>query len=181
MAAAIGNQYALGNKGGQPTKYRPEYCDLIIEHFTIMPQQTVYKRTYFPDGTVKSEDPVLLPEQFPTFEKFADSIGVHKDTMYQWGKEYKEFSDSLARAKQLQEHIWLVNGMSNLYNSQFAQFFGKNCLGYSDKQEIALTGSDGGPIQVQALNTLDIADLLKLEEIMSKALPEVVDITPNDD
>jgi hypothetical protein len=45
------------------------------------------------------------------------------------------------RAKQLQEKIWLTNGMNNLYNSQFAQFFGKNCLGYKDKQEVEHTGN----------------------------------------
>ena len=26
--------------------------------------------------------------------------------------------------------------MNNNYNSQFAQFFGKNCLGYKDKTEV---------------------------------------------
>jgi len=149
MAAPKGNKNAVGNHGGQPTKYRPEYCQAIIDYFTVQPQQTVYKRTYYADGTLKSEDPVVLPEQLPTFEKFADSIGVHKDTMYQWGKDYIEFSDSLSRAKQLQEYIWLVNGMSNLYNAQFAQFFGKNCLGYKDKTEVDANLSGGLSIKLE--------------------------------
>lgn len=138
MGAPIGNQYALGNHGGQPTKYRPEYCEQIIRYFTVQPQQTVYKRTYYANGGIKSEEPVVLPEQLPTFQKFADTIGVHISTLLEWANVHDEFSKAYARAKQLQEHIWLVNGMGNLYNAQFAQFFGKNCLGYKDKQEISL-------------------------------------------
>jgi len=157
------------------TTFKPEYCDMIIEHFTIQPQQTVYKRTFFPDGSVKSEDPVLLPEQFPTFQKFADKIGVHIDTLHKWKEDNESFSEAYARAKQLQEHIWLVNGMSNLYNSQFAQFFGKNCLGYKDKTETEITGLNGGPIELSNVSNLGYDDLIKIEEIMVKGqavLPE---------
>ncbi len=124
------------NKGGRPTKYKEEYCAGIIEYFNLPPQQTVYKKTYYADGTLKSEEPVILAEQLPTFQGFADSIGVHFDTLNQWCKDYPEFSEAYARAKQLQEKIWLVNGMGGQYNSQFAQFFGKNCLGYKDKTEV---------------------------------------------
>ena len=175
MAAAIGNKYAVGNNGGRPTAYKPEYCDLIIEHFTIQPQQTVYKKTYYPDGSIKSEEPVVLAEQFPTFQKFADSIGVHMSQLTRWQDEYEEFRTSYARAKQLQENIWLVNGMSNLYNSQFAQFFGKNCLGYKDKTETEITGPNGGPIELTNVNNLSDADLKQVVEIMERnqtLLPE---------
>ena len=127
--------------GGRPTKYKPEYCESIINYFTVQPQQTVYKKTYFADGQLKSEEPIVLPEQLPTFQKFADMLGVTVSTLWEWDKGYKEFSKAYARAKQLQEHIWLVNGMSNLYNAQFAQFFGKNCLGYKDKTEQEVTVS----------------------------------------
>ena len=121
---------------GRPTKYDPMYCEKIIEFFDVSAQQTVYKRPYFPDGQIKSEDPVILPAPLPTFQKFADLIGVHVDTLHEWYREYKDFSEAYARAKQLQESIWLVNGMSGLYNAQFAQFFGKNCLGYKDRHDV---------------------------------------------
>jgi hypothetical protein len=149
MGAPKGNKNAVGNNGGQPTKYRPEYCEQIIEYFTVQPQQTVYKKTYYADGGLKSEEPVVLPEQLPTFQKFADTIGVVVSTLWEWEKEHIEFSKAYARAKQLQEHIWLVNGMSNLYNAQFAQFFGKNCLGYKDKTETEITGKDGEPFKLE--------------------------------
>lgn len=136
MAAPKGNKYALGNKGGRPTIYKPEYCAEIVDYFKKEPFVTMYKKEYHKDGTLKSEIPILTANEFPTFQGFADKIGVHVDTLREWAGKHKEFSDAYARAKQLQEQIWLINGMQNLYNSQFAQFFGKNCLGYKDKQEI---------------------------------------------
>ena len=183
MAAAdvvVNDAVKVKHAGGRPTSYRSEYCCDIIAYFTVPPQQTIYKRTYFPDGSIKSEDPVILPAQFPTFEGFAESIGVHKDTIYEWGKVYPEFSDSLARAKQIQEQIWLVNSMGNLYNSQFAQFFGKNCLGYKDTQNIEVSGLNGGPLLVQDVSALSDGDLERLIEIAEKLQiqGEVVDITP---
>jgi hypothetical protein len=121
---------------GRPTEYKPEYCDQIIEYFSVQPFHEMYKEEFFKDGTLKSRTPTLIANEFPTFQGFADSIGVHVDTLHEWKKVNKEFSEAYARAKDIQEKIWLVNGMQNLYNAQFAQFFGKNCLGYSDKYEI---------------------------------------------
>lgn len=167
----------MAHPGGRPTKYDDKYCDMIIEYFTVQPQQTVYKKTYFADGQLKSEEPIVLPEQLPTFQKFADSISVTVSTLWEWEKEFEEFSKAYARAKQLQEHVWLVNGMSNLYNSQFAQFFGKNCLGYKDKQDIELSGHNGGPLQIldtsglppEALDAIVAAkDMAEIREIVSK-------------
>lgn len=129
-----------GRGRGQPTKYKDEYCQAIIDYFDRPPQQTVYKETFYADGTLKSKDPVIIPIEFPTMEGFAASINIHKDTLYEWVKVHKNFSDAFTRARQLQEKIWLVNSLGKLYDSQFAQFFGKNCLGYKDKTVTELSG-----------------------------------------
>lgn len=131
-----GENMSQKHPGGRPPKYKKEYCQKIVEYFTKEPQQVEYKREYFNNGALKSEYPIVMPAQFPTFQGFADEIGVHIDTLHEWREQYKEFSEAYARAKQLQEKIWLINGMSGLYNAQFAQFFGKNCLGYKDKTEL---------------------------------------------
>lgn len=122
--------------GGRPTKYKEEYCESIIKYFDIPPQQTVYKKTYYADGTLKSEDPIVLPVQFPTLQGFAHDIGVNVDTMIEWCKVHEKFSEAYTHAKALQERTWLTNAMGGLYNAQFAQFYGKNCLGYKDKTEV---------------------------------------------
>ena len=68
------------NKGGAPTKYKKEYCKKIIEYFRIPPTRTEYKEEYFNDGSLKSKVPVIIANEFPTFQGFADTIGVHYDT-----------------------------------------------------------------------------------------------------
>ena len=129
------------NKGGAPSKYKEEYCEEIVEYFRVPPEIVDYKREYYQNGNLKSEYPIVRGNEFPTFQGFADEIGVHIDTLHEGREVHEEFSEAYMRAKQLQEKIWLTNGMNNLYNSQFAQFFGKNCLGYKDKQEVEHTGN----------------------------------------
>lgn len=54
------------NRGGQPTKYREEYCEQIIEHM----------------GTGLS------------FESFAGEIGVSFETLYEWCRRHEKFSEA---------------------------------------------------------------------------------------
>ena len=126
--------------GGRPSKYKKKFCKEIIEYFRKEPYVLEVKKEYFADGSIKSMNPSIQAAEFPTFQGFADSINVHIDTLHEWCNKNPEFSEAYKRAKQLQEKIWLVNGMQGLYNAQFAQFFGKNCLGYADKQEIEHSG-----------------------------------------
>ena len=53
-------------KGGQPTKYREEYCQKLIDHMA----------------------------KGLSYESFAAIIGVHRDTLYEWEKKHDVFSDS---------------------------------------------------------------------------------------
>lgn len=149
-------------KVGRPTKYKEEYCDMLIEHFNITPQILKKKTEYYQNGNIKSESEYPVANELPTFQSFANKIDVNMDTLEEWKSKYKEFSEAYTRAKELQEHIWLVNGMSNLYNSQFAQFFGKNCLGYKDKQEIETTNVANLKID-SSLTTEEIRKMLKEE------------------
>jgi len=134
---------------GRPTEYKEEYCNQIIQYFKKPPFNTIYKREYFQNGELKSETPILVANEFPTFQGFADEIDVNIDTLHEWKKIHIKFSEAYTRAKALQEKIWMINGMQNLYNSQFAQFFGKNCLGYKDQQSIEITTSELSPEELK--------------------------------
>lgn len=103
-------------KPWRPTKYIPAYCDAIV--------------AYFQDC-----------ERFPTFSGFADSIDVNGDTIVEWAKVHPDFSAAYSRAKTIQDNRLVVGGIENKYNSQFAQFFAKNCLGYKDKTEQDITAT----------------------------------------
>lgn len=60
--------------------------------------------------------------------------------------KYDGFSDSVKRAKLLVEYAYEIRVMGN--NATGPIFVLKN-MGWSDKQEHALTGADGGPVQVK--------------------------------
>lgn len=67
----MGNQNAIGNDGGRPSKYDPKYCKMIVEHMT--------------DGA--------------SMTSFAAEIDVSRSTLNEWGKHHSEFSEAIKRAK----------------------------------------------------------------------------------
>ena len=137
---------------GRPTKYKEEYCEGIIKYFDV--PTSVEKKNK--DGSIK-----IIPSDLPLLSGFAGSIGVCRDTVYEWanGKnedeslKHPDFSYALKRAKDLQEKLLVTNAMKGLYNSTFAIFTAKNILGWRDKQEVETThkGNIG----------LDVAGLVK--------------------
>ena len=126
--------------GGRPTKYKKQYCKDMIEYFTREATTTEYEEEYFSDGELKKKKPIIIANNIPTFQGFAHKIGVNIDTLTEWNNTHEEFSVAYKEAKELQEKIWLENSMCGRYSPQFAIFFGKNCLGYKDKQEIEHSG-----------------------------------------
>lgn len=59
---------------GAPSKYKPEYCSQLIEFM--------------------GDEARPMP-----YEAFAHVIGVDRDTLYEWEKVHKEFSDAKKKAK----------------------------------------------------------------------------------
>lgn len=119
---------------GSPTKYRQEYCQGIIDFFDREPFTAVKDENGDP-CIGRNNQPILMPAKLPTFEAYAHSIKVHKDTVYEWAKVHPEFSDAKKRAQQLQHDILVQNGLNGSYNATFAIFTGKACLGMRDGNE----------------------------------------------
>lgn len=109
----------MANKSGQPTKYKEEYCQMLIDH---------------------------MGEGF-TFESFAAVINVNRDTLYQWCKDQAIFSDakSQGRDKQLlYDEITLKDLVrGNLNGSASAHIFKmKNCHRWVDRTEVESTNTN---------------------------------------
>ncbi len=147
--APLGNEYAVGNHGGRPTSYRPEYCDQIIELFSRPPTKTRVKTIRTAKGAEITEE-VEVPEKLPTLIEFAHSIGVNKDTLYEWAKHHVAFSVALTRAREKAETFLVQNGLLGLYPPKSFIFVAQNYTGLRDKVEH--TGEGGGPISVQIVN-----------------------------
>lgn len=63
---------------GRPTKYKPEYCESVVEHMR--------------DGK--------------SLSSFAGKVGVARDTISEWCSEYPEFSAAVQKGKGLCADWW---------------------------------------------------------------------------
>jgi len=100
------------NPVGRPTKYKPEFCDAVIDCMR--------------KGASKHE--------------IALELDIHYDTIYEWEKEHKEFSDALKKGLCLSESWWIRQGRINLDSKSFQTVLWymnmKNRHGWSDKKSI---------------------------------------------
>ena len=144
-------------KRGQPTKYKPEYCQEIITFFDIEPYETTTEKFFYKNGDEKEKE-VRVPAQLPFFSAFARKIGVCHDTLCEWCKVHPDFSEAYKRAKELQKEMLINNGLMGLYNATAYIFTAKNIAGMRDKTETVhdvkgdlagfleqLDGKDGKP------------------------------------
>lgn len=109
---------AVRPKWGQPTKYKPEYCDMLIAHM----------------------------KSGLSFESFSAEIGVHRETLYEWVHAQPAFSDAKKVAYDLNLGFWEKQGVQGLwgdktltFNSAVWIFNMKNRHKWRDRQEIEAT------------------------------------------
>ena len=76
--------------GGRPTKYNKQICEGFENRFT--------------------EGQSIL--------EVAASMGVSRDTFYEWAKNHKEFSYALTRAREVSQAWWEKQGRENLVDHE---------------------------------------------------------------
>ena len=103
----------LSEKRGRPTKYKPEFCEKIIDFFSGDP----YERYKDKDG-----NPTGLPPKLPTIERFSDSIGVSKRTLYDWGKKHVDFLHAIEKAQQKEKLFLMDAALAGIYDRQYSIF-----------------------------------------------------------
>lgn len=123
-------------KVGRPTKYKPEYCKEIIKYFDKPLYTTVIQQKMSASGAVKDIE-VSVATDIPTFEGFAfDICRVCHDTILEWKKVHKEFSEAYNKAKGLQKKFLFNHTMNGNYNASFAKFFAINCLDMKETSHV---------------------------------------------
>ncbi|MCK5608275.1 hypothetical protein KAR91_40715 [Candidatus Pacearchaeota archaeon] len=157
---------------GRPTKYNKKYCKQIEKFFNRNLVDEVKE-----DGISlqrKATEKVVdrIPCELPTFERFAFSIGVHRETLINWTEKHPEFFDAYRKCKDLQKDILIQHGLSGNYNATFAIFTSKNITDMKDKCEIDNTSSDGSmspkEINLSKLSKKDLETLLALSKKANK-------------
>ena len=130
-----------GNPVGRPTKYKPEFCEMLIEHVT-MPEIEVIENM---DKTQRLQF-VVKPMAIPSLHGFCAKVGVHKGTIYDWAENNPEFAESLSCARDILADNITRAGTLGAINPTFAKAAATNLIGWSDKAQV--TGANGGAIKV---------------------------------
>jgi hypothetical protein len=123
-------------KVGRPTKYKPEYCQKIIEYFNVDYFITTYEQKMSASGAVEDIE-VIKPNRFRTLAGFAArELGVDPDTLKEWRDKYPDFSAAYRQAKAIQRDMINAHAMSGGYNASFAKFMLVNNHNMKDKSEV---------------------------------------------
>lgn len=155
-------RFAVGDKAA--CKYKPEYCEQLIEYFSQPLTRMEFKETYY-KGEVASRTPMIFPNEYPTFQGFAAKIGVLLETLINWSKEYPQFRDSYARAKEMQYDKLTSGAMIGQYNPLYAKFEAVNNHGMKEKQEVNV----GGSLKVPQIDDKDLELIRRVEERLKNA------------
>jgi len=130
--------------GGRPTDYKPEYCQMVIDH---------------------------MSQGFP-FETFAAEIGTHRATLYNWREKYPEFFDASKKGQELCYKWFLTVGRASMLglesngkkihaNPTFWIFMMKNMHKWHDKQQLEHVGKDEGPIQYEGKSEKELDRMIE--------------------
>jgi hypothetical protein len=154
-------------KLGQPSKYKPEYCDMLIDH---------------------------MSEGY-SFESFGAVIRIGKKTMYNWIKDHEEWKEAkdVAEAMALKYFETAIKASSmdecidekilrekfdpKKINVTTMQWFIKSRFHsvYSEKNVTVIEGGDK-PVQIEKsfnLDNLTLEELEQLEKLKAKLEPEI--------
>lgn len=128
--------------GGRPTKYKPEYCQRLIEYMQQNGKEV--KKPFMHEGVITDHVLGYLPR---FFEGFATEIDVTVSTLTLWKDVHPEFSAAYEKAKQIQLDKLASGTIAGVYNAAGAIFALKNMHRWTDRQE--LSGSKENPVTVQ--------------------------------
>ena len=130
---------------GRPTKYKPEFCDKLIEFFDIEPWEE-REIPHYKAGVLNWTDIKILPVRMPTLRGFAKSIDTAISAVYRWLKDsepcfHKEFKDAFTCAKDIRKD-WLVDvGLSGSAPPASFKFVAVNVTDMRDKTDVEHSGS----------------------------------------
>ena len=147
-------QEEVKNPVGRPTKYDPiRTIEICLEYLDF----DLFE-TYSKEIVVKDQVQVInleRPNSIPSIAGLARHLNVSRETIYDWGKKFKEFSDILEALYIKQEEFLLYHGLTKGYDSGFAKFITQNVTKYREKVEHV--------VDDETKNTIQLAYQLKVK------------------
>ena len=84
----------------------------------------------------------LIPNNIPSQCDLAFKLGVHRETIANWGKQHRQFFDILERINQKQELMLMKFGLNRGYDATISKLYTVNLTKYRDKIETTNTNKE---------------------------------------
>ena len=124
-----------GNPVGAPSKYKPEYCDIVIKH----------------------------GKEGKSLEQIALQLDVSYRTLCNWREEFPEFFHALETAHRFSQAWWEDTAQNHIVESKDdkkinAGLWAKVMAArfpetYSERNKVELTGKDGKAMEIDHFNS----------------------------
>jgi hypothetical protein len=112
----------MAHAGGRPTKFDESFID-----------SSKYLETCGRENT-----------KLPTIEGYAIFLGVHRDTLYEWAKVNKEFSDTVKEIEMLQKEQLTNDGIygGKEVNASVVKLLLQSNHGMKERQDLTTNDKD---------------------------------------
>ncbi len=117
---------------GRPTDYSEDILDKAKEYLASCEDVEIEKE-------VGNRTEYRLNVKLPTIEGLAVYLRVSRDTIYEWAKHHKEFSDTLEDLRAEQADKLINQGLAGNYNSTIAKLVLSSNHGMREKSETDVT------------------------------------------
>lgn len=117
------------NQVGRPTKYKPEYCQMVQDWGAIGKSRTW----------------------------MAAQLDISRETIYEWERSIPEFSDAITRAMAKSQAFWEDTGQAGIETPGFNSTVWVKSMtsrfpaDYTDKKQTEISGPGGTPMQVTTI------------------------------
>ncbi|MBE6584540.1 MAG: hypothetical protein E7649_06160 [Ruminococcaceae bacterium] len=112
---------------GRKKKYKNKYAAELVDYFSRFLEQrddpgptNVEGENGWFDPEYKGGDGGRPARGYPTLTKFALSIGVHKNTLYNWAKDNEDFAEAMAFASAIQDDILDERALTGRFDGRVA-------------------------------------------------------------
>lgn len=134
------------NKGGRPSLYNGDMLEKIKQYIS-----------HFQDP---ESSKMKTREVTPTMAGLAIYLGITKKTLYNWAENNEELLHAFDELQDTQETILISGGLSGEFNAPISKLILTN-HGYSDKQVIDNTSSDGSMTPKPVLSKEEMKEAVK--------------------
>ena len=129
------------------SKYKPEYCETIVKYFQIEPLKNE-ARTVLDKRGVPKEVSISIANKMPTFEGFAESVGVrdYRKVTHDWPKKYPDFAVAKARCKFLQQDFLDFLTLNGFWESRYAMYISTHLTGRQVQNSMNVNNKVSGSV-----------------------------------